>query len=1152
MVDETENAYVFEKSLQRTHHDGNQTTVSADLYKRGCFILETKQGVAAKGDPKAATDSAVPVSSVKQEAAKYSTKRTGHGRRGTRGWDVAMVKAFNQSRLYIRDLPAEEGRPPFLIVVDVGYSIELYSEFTCSGGRYVAFPDPRSHRILLDDLRDPEVRERLRLVWTDPISLDPAKRTARVTREIADRLARLAKTFENSGHDPQTVAEFLMRCIFTMFAEDIGLLPRESFTELLKNLRGNEQGVPAVLRSLWNDMEKGSDFSVALKSKVLHFNGGLFESADALPLDADQLELMIESAEADWREVEPAIFGTLLERALDPRERHKLGAHYTPRTYVERLVFPTVIDPLREEWDGVKAASIQLRDSDSEGAIQVVKDFHHKLCGIRVLDPACGSANFLYVTMEHMKRLEGEVLEALEELGDPELTFEMGQFKVRPHQFLGLEINPRAVPIAELVLQIGYLQWHFRTSDKAVADDPVIAKQRSILHQDAVLAYDEKIPLLDEEGKAVTHWDGRTTKTHPVTGKEVPDESARTPVFEYVNPRKAEWPEADYVVGNPPFIGNKRMRTSLTGSYVSALRDAWGDLPKTGDFVMYWWEAAARLSRAGSVSRFGLITTKSIGQVSNRVIVEPHLRTEESPLYINFAIPNHPWIDAAAGASVRIAMTVASCDDEIGLLIVVEKELNKPKPGGGDDLVVRTSRKRGRIHPDLKAGPDLTSADGLKANDKCSFMGVTLVGDFEITQLEAESFRSDHEANPFLRPFTIGEELAQKSMKQWVIDFDDISTPEEAERVAPQAYQHLLNVVKPHRDLNARRNYRENWWIFGESRPGMRTALRSLERYIATPETSEHRFFLFLESMMVADHSTFIFPFDDAFFLGVLSSPVHEYWTIGRGGRMGVGNQTRYRNTECFETFPFPTPPPALESTIRDLGERLDAHRKRQQAAHPDLTMTGMYNVLEKLRREQPLTDKERVIHDNGLVSVLKQIHDDLDAAVLEAYGWSDLITDSATPTIPLADQLACDGEVADALEEAILERLVALNHERAEEEAKGQIRWLRPDFQNPQGDAEPESTATQSDLPGTDTAKKKATKKTAKTKAKKSPWPKTLPEQITAVRDVLNASTGPVTPAQIAQQFTRANKTRLAEVLETLTSLGHATESNDGEYTKA
>jgi len=420
-----DNAYVFERVVDREKLSGATAKNFIDFYRRDAFVCEAKR-----------------------------TNKTIE----SKGFDAAIQKAFNQAESYARALPAAEGRPPFILIADVGHCVELYAEFTRSGGHYTPYPDPRSHRIRLSDLRRDDIRARLRAVWLDPLSLDPARRSARVTRDIADRLARLAKSLEAAGHAPQHVAGFLMRALFTMFAEDVGLLPERAFTELLDSLADSPHTFAPMVESLWKTMNSGG-FSPIVRGDVLRFNGGLFAEPAAIALDRDQIALLREAAGADWRYVEPAIFGTLLERALDARERHKLGAHYTPRAYVERLVLPTVIEPLRAEWREVQVAALTFEQQGKhKDAVAEIRAFHRHLCALRVLDPACGSGNFLYVTLEHMKRLEGEVLNLLHDLGESQGLLQLEGITVDPHQFLGLEINPRAARIAEMVLWIGYLQ----------------------------------------------------------------------------------------------------------------------------------------------------------------------------------------------------------------------------------------------------------------------------------------------------------------------------------------------------------------------------------------------------------------------------------------------------------------------------------------------------------------------------------------------------------------------------------------------------------------------------------------------------------------------------------------------------------------------
>ena len=360
-----QDTYVFERRVDIRHADGSETRGYIDLYKQGHFVLEAKRVSEA-----------------------HASSR----------WDKAMLRAAAQADTYIRALPGSDGRPPFLLTCDVGKTIEVYAEFTRSGGTYVPFPDPRTHRIHLEDLTDPHIQARLVGIWTDPEGLDPARRAAKVTRDLSKTLAELARTLERDGFEVQRVAHFLKRCMFTMFAEDVGLLPRNQFTELLERLKTTPEHFPDAIRSLWQTMDTGG-YSGVINARVLKFSGALFKDLNPIPLNPEQIDLLIRAARHDWSQVEPAIFGTLLERALDPEERHKLGAHYTPRAYVERLVMPTVIEPLREEWKDVQAAAATLENQGkTDQAVKEIRAFHHKLCQIRIPDPACGSAMIMTST----------------------------------------------------------------------------------------------------------------------------------------------------------------------------------------------------------------------------------------------------------------------------------------------------------------------------------------------------------------------------------------------------------------------------------------------------------------------------------------------------------------------------------------------------------------------------------------------------------------------------------------------------------------------------------------------------------------------------------------------------------------------------------
>ena len=1083
-----DNAYVFERRVTFRHGDGSSSSGFIDCYRRACYILEAKQ-----------TRLAETVGRV---------------------FDDALLRARGQAENYARALPAEEGRPPFLIVVDVGNVIELYAEFSRSGATYTPFPDPRSHRIRLADLRDAAIRRRLAAVWLDPLSLDPATATAQVTREIAAHLAEVAKSLEAAGHAAETVAGFLTRCLFSMFAEDVGLIPKGSFTELLQGLKDDTAQFVPLVGALWKEMDAGG-FSLVLRKTLPRFNGKLFKQPDVLPVTKPQLALLIEAAKADWTQVEPAIFGTLLERALNPRERHALGAHYTPRAYVDRLVQPTVIEPLRQSWAYVQGAAVLLANEGKQSAaIAEVRAFHHKLCSLRVLDPACGSGNFLYVALEHLKRLEGEVLNQLHDLGHGQAQLETEGLSVDPHQFLGLELNPRAAAIAELVLWIGYLQWHFRTRGAGLPPQPVLRDFRNIDCRDAVLAHDGIDYVLDDKGIPVSRWDGRTTKTHPVTAEQVPDESARVPLERYRKPRPAEWPEADVVVGNPPFIGASTMRAALGDGYVDALRGAWPAVPESADFVMFWWHHAAQLVAQGRLARFGFITTNSLRQTFNRRVVQAAL---DQGLHLAFAVPDHPWVDSADGAAVRIAMTVAALGAGEGRLCTITAE----REGKGEGLEVELAEHRGTIHADLSIGADVSAAQALRANGGISSPGFKLHGaGFIVTPEEAARLEVDAP----IKPYRNGRDLTDRPRGVSVIDLYGHDA-DEVRRRWPATYQWVLERVKPERDHNNRISYRDNWWIFGEPRKVLRATLAGLPRYIATVETAKHRTFQFLDAVIAPDNMLVCIALDDAYWLGVLSSRVHVVWALATGGRLGVGNDPRYNKSRCFEAFPFPVATPAQQARIRDLAEQIDAHRKRVLAAHQDLTLTGLYNVMQKVgagdtANRAPLSAKEKLIHEKGLVAVLRQLHDELDAAVLDAYGWHD------RPD-----------------EQTILERLVALNTRRRAEEAAGTIRWLRPDFQNPQA----AQAAIGLEPGGSGRRNQKSDETTSPPAPARAPtpqqWPQTLPDQLAAVARIL-ADTAQ-SEAQLAANFTGKGrwKSRLPDILEALAALGRARRVEDGRW---
>ncbi len=1078
--DPEKDAYVYEKPAVLLHAAGKPTIGKIDLFRNGRFLLEAKQG--------------------------SNTTKVGRTRRGTNAWHAMMSDALGQAKRYVETLDAP---PPFLLVVDLGHAIDLFASF--DGSRvYHPFPNALSNRTFFTGLEG--LLPTLHAVWEEPLSLDPVRRTTAVTREVAAHLAGLSKELGDAGHAPEAVATFLMRAIFTMFAEDVGLLPNRLFTRTLyERWIPRPETFPADVQALWMTMDRGGEFG--FEGKVLRFNGGLFAAPQALALTRRQLELLHEAARCDWKNVEPSIFGTLLERALDPKERHALGAHFTPRAYVERLVRATVEEPLRAEWDVVRTFVRTLVEDGSEAKIaeaeKAVRAFHEKLCATRVLDPACGTGNFLYVTLDLFKRLEAEVVRQLRDLR-PETGatgfLDLHGVSVTPRQLLGIEVKRWAKEIAELVLWIGWLQWHFRTHGDTAPDEPVLRDYGNIECRDAVLTWDRVEPETDATGKPVTRWDGETMKPSPVTGEPIPDETARVVVERYVNPRKAEWPEAEFVVGNPPFIGPALIRQALGDGYAEALRTAHTEMPDSADFVMYWWNHAAELAASGRLRRFGFITTNSITQTFQRRVVERHMKGE-APLSVVFAIADHPWVESADGAAVRIAMTAAAAGIRSGYLGVVEREAS-PSDEGAADVTIHWAE--GKLNPDLTIGVDVTCARALASNLGVTSRGFELGGaGFLISEASAMRLAEGDEGaiGRVMRPYRNGRDITECCRGLYVIDlygFDE----DAVRRRYPALFQHLLESVKPSRDHNRMASVRARWWLHRRLREELRLMLQGLTRYFATVETSKHGVFVGLDPEVLADNKLIVVAIPDFAILGVLSSRLHRVWALASGGRLGYGNDPVYVKSRCFDPFPFPAAGGAQSALIRDLGESLDAHRKRQQALHPGLTITGMYNVLEKLRSGEALTAKEKVIHEEGLVSVLKQIHDDLDAAVFEAYGWPSTLTD-----------------------EEILERLVALNAERADEEKRGLVRWLRPEFQNRGG----AKAATQEALPASDDEDEEPAAKPAAPLA----WPKALPERIAAVRDLLARAPSPRSLADVVSAFAKSKPKDVETVLDSLASLG-------------
>jgi len=660
--------------------------------------------------------------------------------------------------------------------------------------------------------------------------------------------------------------------------------------------------------------------------------------------------------------------------------------------------------------------------------------FHDRLSSIRVLDPACGTGNFLYVAMELMQALEARVIETIQKLGGH------AEPKVGPHQFYGLEKNPRAAKIAELVLWIGWLRNRLHDDPDSVPQ-PVLAESANINFgrhggYDAVLK-------MDELGQ--------------------PD---------LESPMMPAWPEAEFIVGNPPFIGKGGlMRAHLGDDYVEALQAANPRVPASADFVMQWWDRAAHtlVANDSPLIRFGFVTTTSITQEFSRRVIANYLaplpsageggapsgaegegatesrttpphpptaaqRVPPSPargegLSLVMAIPDHPWTKATKdAAAVRIAMTVAERGDHEGELreVTIEEGLDTDQPNIGLVSVQTT------INADLTAGADVTKTSPLKANAGLSNTGMLLAGQgFKIPATEAKQLttRDGERAWDVVRPYVGGGELMDRPQGRYVIDLHGL-TEKQARQSYPATYERVLITVKPERDANRQKSRRENWWLFGRSNAQLRAAKNGLKRFIATPETAKHRVFQFVDGVTVPDHMAITISSEDGFHLGVLQSAIHVTWALRTGGTLE--DRPRYNKASCFDPFPFPDATPEQHERIAELAEELDATRKAALAETDKLTMTELYNLREKLRSGAPMDEKEQRRATKARAAIVNRLHEQLDQAVADAYGWGEEWR---------------SGRLGPS---EIVARLVALNHERAAEEKAGKVRWLRPEYQEP------------------------------------------------------------------------------------------------------
>jgi hypothetical protein len=833
------------------------------------------------------------------------------------GWEYKakhadLDKAYEQLLLYRDALK----NPPLLVVSDIDHIVIRTN--------YVNFSN-ETYTITLDDLLNPESLRILKLVFFDPEQLKPKETVESVTTEAATKFARLADNLRKYGNSNQDIAHFLIRLLFCLFAEDIGLLPEKMFPRLLSQTQRNSKDFSEVLSQLFRAMKTGGYFGA---DKILYFNGGLFDDDRVLPLDGADMDIIANIDDLDWSVIEPSIFGTLFERGLDPAKRSQLGGHFTGRDDIMLIVEPVLMAPLRREWNELQAECKKLKQ-DAEtltgkkrsAAIEMIGRklylFADKIAAIKVLDPACGSGNFLYIALRLLLDLQNTVINFSDEMG-------AGRFfiSVTPAQLYGIEVNEYAYELAQMTIQIGYIQW-LRDNGYGFPEEPILRQVKNIRHMDAVLAY-------DENGKPV----------------------------------EPEWPEADVIVGNPPFLGGKKMRTELGMEYVDKLFELYnGRVPREVDLVCYWFEKARLMIIKSQVKRVGLLATNSIRGGANRRVLERIQDTGN----IFWAQSDHDWV--LDGASVRVSM--------IGFDNGEEKSYELD----GKFATV--------INPDLTGNLNLTVAARLQENSGISFMADTKGGSFDITQeqaLEMLQVRSNPNGRPnrdVVKPWANGLDVVRGNRKMWIIDFGvDMKIEQASQYEMP--FEYIKMHVYPERKDNNRQSYRERWWIHVEPRSEMRDAFRSIDRYIATVSVSKHRLFVWLKTEILPDHALIVFARDDDYFFGVLHSKIHEVWALKQG--TSLEDRPRYTPTTTFETFPFPYLPgkepkddPCVQ-TIAQAAKALVEQRDRW-------LNTDSLNEAEKKKRT--LTNLY-----NARPTWLDLAHKKLDEAVFAAYGWKSDMTD--------------------------------------------------------------------------------------------------------------------------------------------------------------
>jgi len=922
---------------------------------------------------------------------------------------------------------------------------------------------PKTYTLSLEDLLDAEKRAILRSVFHDPQKLKPQRTRASLTAEAANKFSAIAERLQHRNPDREAVAHFVNQLVFCFFAEDTKLLPEDYFTKLLRSASRRPQDAKAMLDQLFDAMASGGFHGVEY---IAHFNGGLFDGRRALELQHGDIDLLVALGSMEWDLIDPTIFGTLFERFLDPDKRAQIGAHYTDPEKIMMIVEPVVVRPLLAEWAEVKArieglltGAIKPPKSARTGrALKATEAaeaersiFLDRLRAVRILDPACGSGNFLYLALHAVKDLENRVVLETEALGMPNT-----QLLVGPEIVRGIELNPLAAELARTTIWIGYIQWKIKNAIFA-KDDPILRRLDTIECKDALVSPSPlagEVPA--ERAEGVTS-EGSSTSSS--TAAATPPGASRHPPRkgEGAAPRfvEAEWPAAEFIVGNPPFLGGKKLRDGLGDDDVETLFSVYdGRVPREADLVTYWFEKARAAIAAGRTTAAGLVSTNSIRGGANRKVIERLMQDAE----VFEAWSDEPWI--VDGAAVRVSLVCFRGRDASTSPLwggraegagggtgadAAESTPTPTPPHKGEEDARALPRLNGfavpAIFSDLSASAsDLTLAKRLKENAGVAFQGGVLVGEFDIPGELARIWLREP-LNPngrpnsdVVRPYANARDLVGLARDRWVIDFFVRTEGEAAFYEIP--FQWVREHVYPFRKNNNRERRRRFWWRHGDVTPKLWNAVGDLPNYILTPRVAKHRVFIRISSLIVPDSRVFAFTKSDYLLFGFLGSAFHENWTLGTCSWHGVGNDPTYNNESVFETFPFPeglTPNrPAASYADDPRAQRIAAaakaldEKRRAWLNPPDLVDIVPEIVPTAAPGEAPVkypdrilpknADAARKLKDRTLTNLYNQrpqwlaaLHDDLDRAVAAAYGWpEDISTDDA------------------------LARLLALNLERA------------------------------------------------------------------------------------------------------------------------